>query len=161
MSLASYHCSTPGRAHLGGGAAAGAAAAAAAAFLPPLWPLNVRVGANSPSLWPTMSSVTNTRPNWRPLWTRKVWLTNSGTIVQSRAQVLIGSRFMPSFMTLSNNRGLTYGPFFRERLMVIFPNYLAIKRGPGRRRRMIAEFEGFRGLRVLPPLASLPVGLHG
>src|SRR5439155_3756199 len=30
-------------------------------FLPPECPLNVRVGANSPSLWPTMSSVTNIR----------------------------------------------------------------------------------------------------
>src|SRR5262249_20884656 len=26
--------------------------------LPPLWPLKMRVGENSPSLWPTMSSVT-------------------------------------------------------------------------------------------------------
>src|SRR5438105_7501165 len=26
---------------------------------------------------------------------------------------------------------------------------------------MIAEFDGFRFLRVLPPLASTPVGLHG
>src|SRR5699024_6410534 len=26
--------------------------------LPPAWPVNLRVGANSPSLWPTMSSVT-------------------------------------------------------------------------------------------------------
>src|SRR5829696_6915372 len=34
-------------------------------------------------------------------------------------------------------------------------------RGPGRRRRTIAEPDGFRFLRVLPPLASLPVGEHG
>ena len=27
-------------------------------FLSPAWPRKVRVGANSPSLWPTMSSVT-------------------------------------------------------------------------------------------------------
>ena len=30
---------------------------AASSFLSPEWPLNVRVGANSPSLWPTMFSV--------------------------------------------------------------------------------------------------------
>ena len=30
------------------------------AFLSPEWPWKVRVGANSPSLWPTMFSVTNT-----------------------------------------------------------------------------------------------------
>src|SRR5437899_12919762 len=48
------------------------AGAAAALPLPPLWPRNVRVGANSPSLCPTMSSVTKTFMNWRPLWTKKV-----------------------------------------------------------------------------------------
>src|SRR5712672_208649 len=40
-------------------------------------------------------------------------------------------------------------------------DYLGAKRGPGRRRRIIAVFDGFRLLRVLPPLASTPVGLHG
>src|SRR5207245_8738761 len=39
--------------------------------------------------------------------------------------------------------------------------YFGAKRGPGRRRRRIAAFDGFRLLRVLPPLASTPVGLHG
>src|SRR5436190_10003938 len=33
--------------------------------------------------------------------------------------------------------------------------------GPGRRRRTMAELDGLRFLRVLPPLASTPVGLHG
>ena len=37
------------------------------AFLSPWWPWNVRVGANSPSLCPTMFSVTNTGMNLRPL----------------------------------------------------------------------------------------------
>src|SRR5206468_971320 len=32
---------------------------------------------------------------------------------------------------------------------------------PGRRRRMIAEFDGLRFFRVLPPLASTPVGPQG
>src|SRR5215210_6230501 len=34
-------------------------------------------------------------------------------------------------------------------------------RGPGRRRRTIADPLGFRFFRVFPPLASLPVGEHG
>src|SRR6185312_10536162 len=39
------------------------------AFLSPpaLWPWNVRVGENSPSLWPTMSSVTSTGMCFLPL----------------------------------------------------------------------------------------------
>src|SRR6185295_17039275 len=36
------------------------------------WPANVRVGANSPSLWPTMFSLTNTVMNLRPLCTAKL-----------------------------------------------------------------------------------------
>src|SRR6185295_15241633 len=59
------------------------------AFLSPVWPWKVRVGANSPSLWPTMFSVTNTGMNLRPLWTANVWPTNSGRIVERRDQVLI------------------------------------------------------------------------
>ena len=51
----------------------------------------MRVGANSPSLWPTMSSVMLTFRCVRPLWTMKVWPTNSGVTVQARAQVLIAS----------------------------------------------------------------------
>ena len=46
---------------------------------------------NSPSRWPTMSSVTNTFKCVLPLWTMNVWPTNSGMIVQARAQVVIGS----------------------------------------------------------------------
>src|SRR5690606_3606831 len=61
-------------------------------FLPrPECPRKVRVGANSPSLCPTMSSETLTFTCCRPLWTMKVTPTNSGTIVQRRAQVVIGS----------------------------------------------------------------------
>src|SRR6476620_9522322 len=100
-------------------AAAAAAAAAACLALPPLWPLKVRVGANSPSLCPTMSSVTYTLRNCLPLWTRNVTPTKSGWIVQSRAHVLIGSRFPVAwdFSTLAATFGSMYGPFFRDRLM--------------------------------------------
>src|SRR5207249_10133130 len=47
----------------------GPAAAAAAALRPPECPLKIRVGANSPSLCPTMSSVTNSFMKFLPLWT--------------------------------------------------------------------------------------------
>src|SRR5262245_778243 len=84
-----------------------------AAFLPPECPLKIRVGANSPSLCPTMSSVTYSFMNCRPLWIRKVWPTNSGTMVQSRAHVLIGSRFLARsfFSTFARSRSSKYGPF--------------------------------------------------
>src|SRR2546423_1044012 len=55
-------------------------------------------GENSPSLWPTMSSCTNTRKNLLPLWTSNVWPTNSGIIVQARAQVFTGVLARFSFM---------------------------------------------------------------
>ena len=60
------------------------------AFLSAAWPWKVRVGANSPNLWPTMFSVTNTGTNFRPLCTAKVSPTASGRIVLRRDQVLIG-----------------------------------------------------------------------
>src|SRR5262249_11061856 len=86
------------------------------AALPP-WPLNVRVGANSPSLCPTMSSVTYSLMKARPLWIAKFLPTNSGTIVHARAQVLIGSRLpdVSARATFSSSRSTTYGPFFSDR----------------------------------------------
>jgi hypothetical protein len=57
--------------------------------LSPEWPWNVRVGANSPSLCPTMFSVTNTGTNFRPLCTANVSPTASGVIVLRRDQVLM------------------------------------------------------------------------
>src|SRR5437660_3686455 len=55
----------------------------------PLWPLNVRVIENSPSLWPTMFSEMYTGTNLRPLWTAMVWPTMSGMTVERRDQVLM------------------------------------------------------------------------
>ena len=49
---------------------------------------------NSPSLWPTMSSVTKTSVKLRPLWTWNVWPTNSGTMVQDRAHVRMGRQLV-------------------------------------------------------------------
>src|SRR5262249_47012605 len=54
--------------------------------------LKVRVGANSPSLWPTMFSVTSTGMCCRPLCTAMVRPTMSGMTIERRDQVLIGLR---------------------------------------------------------------------
>ena len=64
------------------------------AFVPG-WPLNILVGENSPSLCPTMFSVTYTGM-WRlPLCTPKVNPTISGVIVERRDQVLIACGLAP------------------------------------------------------------------
>src|SRR4051812_48185207 len=64
------------------------------AFLSAVWPWKVRVGANSPSLWPTMFSVTNTGKNFFPLCTANVWPTKSGGMVERRDQVLMTLRWL-------------------------------------------------------------------
>src|SRR4029079_9401357 len=69
---------------------AGGDALGAWTFLSAEWPLKVRVRANSPSLWPTMFSVTYTGMCCLPLWTAMVSPTKSGRIVERRDQVLIG-----------------------------------------------------------------------
>src|SRR6185369_14675273 len=91
-----------------------------ATFFSAEWPMKVRVGANSPSLWPTMFSVTNTGMNFRPLCTAKVWPTNSGRMVDLRDQVFTtffwfalikSSTFLARCLS-------TNGPFLIERAMV-------------------------------------------
>ena len=57
-------------------------------------PLKVRVGENSPSLCPTMFSVTKTGIKRRPLCTPKVKPTKSGETIERRDQVLI-TDFLP------------------------------------------------------------------
>ena len=87
----------------------------------PAWPRNVRVGANSPSLWPTMFSVTYTGINLLPLCTAKVCPTNSGEIIDARDHVLI-TDFLPDASmaaTFLSSFTLIYGPFFNERLMLL------------------------------------------
>src|SRR5215218_10373196 len=83
---------------------------------PPECPLKVRVGLNSPSLCPTISSVQYTLTKLLPLWTRKVLPMNSGTTVQSRAHVRIGS-LLPTLSCLAKSRASTYGPFLLDRLI--------------------------------------------
>src|SRR6478672_9337910 len=60
----------------------------------------------------------------RPLWIAKFLPMNSGTIVQARAQVLIGSRLpvLSARYTFSSSRSTTYGPFFNERPMCQVPD---------------------------------------
>src|SRR5437763_8555090 len=91
------------------------AALSSAAFTP--WPLNERVGANSPSLCPIICSVTYTGMNFFPLCTAMVCPIISGTIVERRDQVLITffslRVFSPS--TFTRRWPSTNGPFFSER----------------------------------------------
>src|SRR5271168_2888912 len=97
------------------GAAAGLAAASVAAFIE--CPLNWRVKLNSPSLWPTMFSVTYTGINFFPLCTAMVWPTISGTTVERRDQVR--STFFSLRAFMASIRVCRYasmnGPFFVER----------------------------------------------
>src|SRR6266478_7103994 len=67
------------------GTPAGLAATSVAALIE--WPLNTRVKLNSPSLWPTMFSVTYTGMNFLPLCTAMVCPTISGITVERRDQV--------------------------------------------------------------------------
>src|SRR5215216_5307406 len=92
------------------------------AFVPGC-PLNKRVGENSPSLCPTIFSVTKTGI-WRlPLCTPKVRPTISGVIVERRDHVLIACGFEPpseirrkAFCRLMSMNG----PFFNERGIIQF-----------------------------------------
>src|SRR5262245_1992411 len=80
---------------------------------------NVRVGANSPSLCPTICSVTNTGTCLRPSWTAIVCPTISGKIVDVRDQVR--TRFFEPDAFIDsmrlNRRSSTYGPFLELRLI--------------------------------------------
>src|ERR1041384_2371938 len=61
-------------------------------FRSPLWPWNVRVRENSPSLWPTICSVMNTGMNLRPLWMANVSPTIDGMTLDRREYVVITRR---------------------------------------------------------------------
>src|SRR3990170_33761 len=79
--------------------------------------LKLRVAANSPSLWPTMFSVTRIGTCCLPLCTAIVSPTKSGVMVERRDQVLI-SFFDPSTRALSTfftRWASTNGPFLTER----------------------------------------------
>src|SRR3990172_1629575 len=144
------------------GVAAGAAAVAAAFSLLVVWPLNCRVAANSPSLWPTMFSVMYTGMNFFPLCTAIVWPIISGTTVERRDHVLTTflspARFMIS--TFSSRCRSMNGPFFSD-LLMSHPG--ARCRAPLRyfgRRCTMNRSLGFRP-RVLYPLVGTPQGGPG
>src|SRR5512139_168071 len=86
-------------------------------FLSPECPLKVRVGANSPSLSPTMFSDTSTGMCCLPLCTAIVRPTMSGRIIERRDQVLIGRRsfFSAATATFFCRCRSTNGPFLTER----------------------------------------------
>src|SRR5215472_12785818 len=96
---------------------AGAAPAAFSRAALTAWPLNERVGANSPNLWPIICSVTYTGMNFLPLCTAMVWPIISGTIVERRDHVFTTffslRVFSPS--TFSRRWLSTNGPFLSER----------------------------------------------
>src|SRR5271165_6283170 len=97
-------------------AGAGLAAVSVAAFTE--WPLKVRVGLNSPSLWPTMFSVTYTGMNFLPLWTASVCPTNSGRMVERRDHVrttffsFLSATFLARWSSVN-------GPFLSDLLMLL------------------------------------------
>src|SRR5215213_9076833 len=83
----------------------------------PAWPRNTRVGANSPSLCPTIDSEMKTGTCFRPSWTAIVWPTISGKIVEVRDQVLTMVLLPDSFICSIRvmRRSCTNGPFLDER----------------------------------------------
>src|SRR5207237_3611772 len=83
----------------------------------PACPRNTRVGANSPSLWPTIDSLMNTGTCLRPSWTAIVCPTISGKIVEARDQVLTICLLPDSFICWirPSRRSSTHGPFLVDR----------------------------------------------
>src|SRR2546430_7563914 len=79
----------------------------------------MRVGENSPSLCPTMFSVTYTGMNFLPLWTASVCPMNSGRMVERRDHVRTTFFSFFSFIaaTLTVRWSSVKGPFFKDRLM--------------------------------------------
>src|SRR5262249_16747242 len=89
----------------------------------PAWYRKVRVGENSPNLWPTIDSVMYTGTCLRPSCTAIVWPTISGMIVERRDQVLMTffspAAFRPS--TFLSRWSSTNGPFFSLPGMAYLP----------------------------------------
>src|SRR6185369_3667769 len=133
---------------------AGFAVDSAAAFTE--CPLNWRVKLNSPSLCPTMFSVTYTGMNFFPLCTANVCPTISGMIVERRDQVRTTffslRAFIPS--TLARMCASMNGPFFVERAM-----FLLLRRYLLRRDTIKASVRLL--LRVLYPRVGWPQGVTG
>ena len=103
----------------------------------PEWARKVRVGANSPSLWPTIDSETNTGTCLRPSWTAIVWPTISGKTVEVRDQVLTICLSPDSFIASMRRirRSSTNGPFFVERPIAALTSSSCRAGGRGRSAR--------------------------
>src|SRR6266545_3442431 len=86
------------------------------------WTRKVRVGANSPSLWPTIDSLMYTGTCLRPSCTAMVWPTMSGMIVERRDQVLITrlSRLRFRSSIFFSRWSSTNGPFLSDRPIVTY-----------------------------------------
>src|ERR1700730_4054123 len=119
--------------------------------------LNVRVGENSPSLCPTIFSVTNTELKILPLCTRKVCPTKSGVIIERRDHVFIGFFEAPVliFSIFPRSFTSTNGPFFIDLAIGYFVFFLLF------RRSTMKESLGLCLRRLLNPFASWPQGLTG
>src|SRR5215471_11391006 len=91
--------------------------------------LKDRVGENSPSLCPTIFSVTNTELNILPLCTRNVCPTKSGVIIERRDQVLIGFLEAPELIFSIFWRSFisTKGPFFSDLPIGYFVFFLCFR----------------------------------
>src|SRR6202034_3217849 len=120
------------------------------------WLRKVRVGANSPSLCPTIDSVMNTGTCLRPSCTAIVWPSIAGTIMDRRDQVLITFLVPLSFCrsTFLIRWSSTNGPFFRLRGIVGCSYRFFLPR-----LRVISRSLGLCALRVRP--SGLPHGLTG
>src|SRR5699024_8019066 len=114
------------------------------------WPLKVRVGANSPSLWPTIDSVMNTETCLRPSCTAKVWPRKSGVMTERRDQGLM--RFLVPFSFWASSLfcrwSSTKGPLAILRGIVSDPPYQRFL--PDRRRRTMSLSLSLPGRRVRP-----------
>src|SRR5690242_8549639 len=136
-------------------------------------PLNCRVGENSPSLCPTMFSVTYTGMNFLPLCTPIVCPTNSGRIVERRDQVRTTFFSLVAFNTsiFFSRWPSVNGPFFTERPINLpvdssrqgLPDGSSLFHLPADdpfvRALVVARFEPARGLpprrHRMPPARSL------
>src|SRR3990172_7104045 len=83
----------------------------------PVWPRNVRVGANSPRRWPTICSVIKIGTCRRPSCTPMVKPTICGRMVEARDHVRINARWpLRVIASIFFMRcGATNGPFLRDR----------------------------------------------
>src|ERR1700737_2166156 len=118
--------------------------------------LKVRVGENSPSLCPTIFSVTNTELKIFPLCTRKVWPTKSGVIIERRDQVLIGFFATPLliFSIFSTSFTSTNGPFFSDLLIPLFSLFPALPMFDDNRVTRLMFAASFEAFSQLAPWAD-------